>query len=95
MSIGYRQTYHACPASPKLAAVGRNLIKCSKVEYYMIQTKKLKIWLIVTQAFIVIGIGHGILTLGILEPLRLWALFKIIRPAEDDDIPSLYLRLVV
>jgi hypothetical protein len=33
----------------------------------MISTRKLKIWIILTHAFIIIGMGHGVLTLGILE----------------------------
>ena len=60
----------------------------------MIRTKKIKVWLIVTQAIIVIGMGHGILTLGILEPMGLWALSKKLPPTQDDGISGLYLRLV-
>jgi len=60
----------------------------------MIQTKSIKIWTLLTHAFIIIGMGHGILTLGILEAFSLATLFDKPEPADGGDVSSMALRLV-
>lgn len=42
----------------------------------MIQTKKLKIWIIVTHALIIIGLGHGMACFGLLEVIGLAGTLK-------------------
>lgn len=60
----------------------------------MIRTKAIKIWALVTHAFIVIGMGHGILTLGILEVISLATLFDKAWAQNDGDVSAMSLRLV-
>jgi hypothetical protein len=44
----------------------------------MIQTKRLKIWMIVTHVLIIIGAGHGIACFGLLEVFWIYGLIKSI-----------------
>jgi hypothetical protein len=44
----------------------------------MISTKKLKIWTMVTHGLIIIGMGHGIACLGILEMFWFYGCIKAI-----------------
>ena len=60
----------------------------------MIQTKSIKIWTLLTHAFIIIGMGHGILTLGILEIFSFTNIFSNPRPPDGGDVSSIALRLV-
>lgn len=60
----------------------------------MILTKSIKIWTLLTHAFIIIGMGHGILTLGILEVFSLTTFFSMPISSDGGDGSSMILRLV-
>jgi hypothetical protein len=60
----------------------------------MIRTTSIKIWALLAHAFIIIGIGHGIATLGILEAGGLAALFQEAPPGDSGDVSSATLHLV-
>ena len=58
----------------------------------MILTKSIKIWTMLTHAFIIVGMGHGVLTLGILEAVSISTIFSKLEAAEGGDVSSIALR---
>jgi hypothetical protein len=52
----------------------------------MIISTKLKIWTLITHAFIVIGMGHGIATLGIFEIFSIVSLLSPSSGRNDDSV---------
>ena len=60
----------------------------------MIRTKNIKVWTLLTYALIVIGMGHGILILGIAEPLWLTTIFQEPKSAEAAEVSDAILQLV-
>ena len=61
----------------------------------MIRTAKLKIWTLISHACIVIGIGHGISTLGIMAPFWLISVFSgTYNSVGDSDVSSSTIQLV-
>jgi|SRR6185437_3329888 len=51
----------------------------------MIISARLKIWTLITHAFIVIGMGHGIITLGIFEVFSIGSLLSPTAGWKDDS----------
>jgi hypothetical protein len=55
----------------------------------------LKVWILICHAFIIIGIGHGVLVLGIAEIFSLWDVFRpVVDRGEHHDIFESTLRIV-
>lgn len=61
----------------------------------MILTTRLKMWTLLSHALIVVGLGHGVLTLGILELFGLSALFDNQPNAGNGSDASFLLQSVV
>ncbi len=55
----------------------------------MILTTRLKIWTLISHACIIIGIGHGIATLGIVEFFWLSTIFESTHSTDGDSYVSL------
>ena len=60
----------------------------------MIRTKSIKIWTLLSQAFIIIGMGHGGAIFGILEAFSLVALFTRPGPSDGSHVSGAILELV-
>lgn len=61
---------------------------------YMKSSISLKIWTLIAHALILIGMGHGIATLGVVEIMWLGRLFHHIEPADDSQVSEASLRIV-
>lgn len=54
----------------------------------------LRIWIMIAHALILIGMGHGIATMGVVEVMWLGRLFSPIDPVDGHDVSDLSLRIV-
>ena len=61
----------------------------------MILTTRLKIWTLISHAFIIIGLGHGIATLGIIEFFWLSTIFESSHSSGEDGHVSLAILQLV
>lgn len=60
----------------------------------MITSRQLKLWTIITHAFIIVGMGHGVLCLAVVEVISL--VYFISKPITDSPNTSEeILRLIV
>jgi hypothetical protein len=59
----------------------------------MVLTKPMKIWLIVTHALIIMGMGHGVAIFGIIEAAWLTRLFNPLDASDNNHNSELALRI--